>query len=286
MLASKASNANYLRMRRSLIVQYLSNHAKRSLHEIVSFLQTKGIDETLTNIKDDMVGLINIGLDIDSYGSFYKLNDKILKLTPYQQIVAKETNNTVLVKDRVRHKLQHIDHKYLTLIDYAFSGKDKCTEFEIYTIDLLVNELAFNGIHLGGTRRPDGIFSHNQNGVIIDNKAYAKGFTITRSMADEMTRYVQENNDRNPERNKNMWWQNFGPNVNHFNFVFISSLFKGEVEYMLENIKQSTGVDGCALTAENLLYFADAIKGDEMQKNEFIDLFGAGKEIVCPNDRN
>ena len=286
MLASKASNANYLRMRRSLILEYLSNHAKRNLDEIISFLQTKGIDESLANIKDDMTGLINIGLDIDSDGAFYKLNDKILKLTPYQKLVVQENSDTVIAKDRIRHKLKHIDHKYLTLIDYAFSGKDKCTEFEIYTIDLLVNELAFNGTHLGGTRRPDGIFSYNQNGVIIDNKAYSKGFTITRGMADEMIRYVQENNDRNPERNKNEWWLHFDQNINHFNFVFISSLFKGEVENMLNNIKQSTGVDGCALTAENLLYFADAIKGGEMQKNEFINLFGAGKEIVCSSVRN
>lgn len=80
----------------------------------------------------------------------------------------------------------------MTLIDYAFSGKDKCIDFEVYTIDLLVNELAFNGVHLGGTRKPDGIFYHNNNGVIIDNKAYSKGFTISRGMADEMTRYVQE----------------------------------------------------------------------------------------------
>jgi len=44
----------------------------------------------------------------------------------------------------------------------------------------------------------------------------------------------------------------------------------------LNNIKQSAGVEGCVLTA-------DAIKGYEMQKNEFIKQFGAGKEIVFPN---
>ena len=147
---------------------------------------------------------------------------------------------------------------------------------------MLVNELAFNGIHLGGTRKPDGIFDYNQQGIIIDNKAYSKGFTITRSMADEMVRYVQENNDRNPERNKTQWWLNFGDNVNHFNFVFISSMFKGEVRHMLNNIKQSTGVDGCVLTAENLLYFADAIKGGTVKRTDFINLFGKNDELVYP----
>ena len=282
MLASKASDANYLRMRRSLILEYLSNHTPRTVDEIKAFLASKKIEEKWATIKDDMTGLINIGMDIEYDGICYKLNDKIEKLIPYHEKIAKETTDAVVVKDRVRLKLQHIDHKFLTLIDYAFSGKDNCVEFEVYTIDLLVNELAFDGVHLGGTRKPDGIFYHNNNGVIIDNKAYSKGFTITRGMADEMTRYVQENNDRNPMRNPNQWWLNFGDNVDHFNFVFISSLFKGDIVLMLNNIKQSTGVEGCVLTAENLLYFADAIKGGDLQKSMFMSLFGAGKEILCP----
>lgn len=281
MLASKASDANYLRMRRSIILMYLENHTPRTLDEIKTYLASKNIKEDLTTIKDDMTGLINIGMDIEYDGSCYILNDNIEKLAPYQEQIAKDTTDTVAVKNRARLRLHNIDHKYLTLIDYAFSGKDKCIDFEVYTIDLLVNELAFNGVHLGGTRKPDGIFYHNNNGVIIDNKAYSKGFTISRGMADEMTRYVQENNDRNPERNPNQWWLNFSDNVNHFNFVFISSLFKGNIELMLNNIKQSTGVEGCALTVENLLYFADAIKGGDMHKDAFIDQFGAGKEIVC-----
>ena len=188
-------------------------------------------------------------------------------------------SDAVKIKDRARLKLHYIDHKYLTLIDYAFSGKNNCTEFEIYTIDLLVNELLFNGIHLGGTRKPDGIFYDEHNGVIIDNKAYSKGFTITRGMADEMIRYVQENNDRNPQRNSNQWWTNFDEGVNHFNFVFISSLFKGDIQHMLNNIKQSTGVDGCVLTVEDLLYFADAIKGGVLPKANFVGMFGCNNQL-------
>jgi hypothetical protein len=224
-------------------------------------------------------------MDIEVTAGKYKLKDDVLKLVSYSDNVAKEITDAVEVKDRVRTRLQNIDHKYLTLIDYAFSGKDNCTDFEVYTIDLLVNELDFNGVHLGGTRKPDGIFYHEDKGVIIDNKAYSKGFTITRGMADEMTRYVQENNDRNPERNPNQWWLNFDSSVNKFNFVFISSLFKGEVEHMLNNIKQSSGVDGCALTAENLLYFADAIKGGSLRKSDFMNKFGINKELLCPADR-
>lgn len=283
MLASKASNANYLRMRRSLILNFLDNHEARTLDEIRRYLASKNIEEELTTIKDDMTGLVNIGLDIRHEGDYYQLNDEIIGLVPYDKGVVKETTDAIEVKDRVRLKLHNIDHKYLTLIDYAFSGRDNCMDFEVYTIDLLVNELAFSGAHLGGARRPDGIFYHNRHGVIIDNKAYSKGFTITRHMADEMTRYVQENTERKPERNQNQWWTNFADDVSLFNFVFISSLFKGEIEHMLDNIKQSTGVGGSVLTAENLLYFADAIKGGTMRKDEFMAYFGIGKEILFPN---
>ena len=54
---------------------------------------------------------------------------------------------------------------------------------------------------------------------------------------------------------------------------------------MLNNIKQSSGVDGCALTAENLLYFADAIKGGFLRKSDFMNKFGINKELLCPADR-
>ena len=250
------------------------NHKKKSIVEISIYLCNKKINDSITTIEDDLRGLMYIGLDIEVENRFYRLKDNILKLIPYSNEVVREMTEVVEIKDRARQKLRHIDHKYLTLIDYAFSGKSSCVDFEIYTIDLLVNELSFNGVHLGGTRKPDGIFYDNHNGVIIDNKAYSKGFTITRSMADEMIRYVQENSDRNPARNSNQWWLNFGEQVNHFNFVFISSLFKGEIPHMLGNIKQSTGVSGCVLTAENLLYFAEAIKGGELSKSDFMDMFG------------
>ncbi len=282
MLASKAPDANYLRMRRSLILKYLCNHKSRTIEDVCTFLATNNLQEKATTIKDDLTGLINIGIDIETDGINFKLKDTILKLVPYQGAVTKENSDAVIAKDRARLRLHNINHKYLTLIDYAFSGKNNCTEFEIYTIDLLVNELAFNGIHLGGSRKPDGLFNYEQKGIIIDNKAYSKGFTITRGMADEMVRYVQENNDRNPERNKTQWWLNFDNNVNQFNFVFISSLFKGEIKHMLNNIKQSTGVNGCAITAENLLYFADAIKGGTVLRTEFINMFGRNDEIVYP----
>ena len=220
MLASKASNVNYLRIRRSLILEFLANHKTKNINDIHTFLLSKEINEPTQTIIDDLTGLINIGIDIERLSdNDYILHDIITKLTPYTETVTNNKNDIAAIKEKIRQRLHNINHKYLTLIDQAFSGKNKCLEFEIYTIDLLVNELNFKGCHLGGASKPDSIFYHDQKGVIVDNKAYSKGFKITRQMADEMIRYIQENNDRNPQRNQNQWWSNFGEAVNHFNFL-------------------------------------------------------------------
>ena len=200
MLASKAPNAELLRLRRALIIKYIGGANKRTINQILAHLQSKGLEVNVATIKDDIKGLINIGLNIQSQVDSYHLLDDILKLQIINNhvAIAEAHCEQSIIKERVREKLNYIDHKYLTLVDYSFQGKDN-REFEIFTIDLFTNELEFVGKHLGGTRKPDGIISHNQRGVIIDNKAYSKGFTISRHMADEMIRYVQENDVRREE---------------------------------------------------------------------------------------
>ena len=280
MLASKATNANELRMRRGHIIKYISGVKKRTIPQIVAHLQNKGYKVSNATIQDDLTGLVNIGLNIQVQAGLYHLQDEILKLEiPPQSIQTEEQSEQSVIKERVREKLNHINHKYLTLIDYSFQGKDN-REFEIFTIDLLANELQFWGKHMGGSRKPDGIIAHNRRGVIIDNKAYSHGFSITRHMADEMIRYVQENTDRREERNSNKWWDNFPSGVKLFNFLFVSSLFRGNVTEALNGIKQATNVNGGAINTENLLYFADAIKGGFVSKDAFLDKFNCNTEVI------
>ena len=281
MLASKAPNAELLRLRRALIIKYIGGANKRTINQILAHLQSKGLEVNVATIKDDIKGLINIGLNIQSQVDSYHLLDNILKLQIINNhvTIAEAHCEQSLIKERVREKLNYIDHKYLTLVDYSFQGKDN-REFEIFTIDLFTNELEFVGKHLGGTRKPDGIISHNQRGVIIDNKAYSKGFTISRHMADEMIQYVQENDVRREERNSNKWWENFPSEVNLVSFLFISSLFKGNINEALNGIKEATNVNGAVLNTENLLYFADALKGGIISKDFFLDKLNENKEVV------
>ena len=279
MLASKAPQAELLRKRRATILKYIGGVQKRSLPQIVEHLQSHGLEATETIVKDDLKGLKYIGLNIVNQYGEYHLLDTITKLVVPTTIEVDEDSQASIIRERVREKLQHIDHKYLNLIDYSFEGKDNRI-FEIFTIDLLTNELHFIGRHLGGSRKPDGIISHNQRGVIIDNKAYSKGFTIDRHMADQMIRYVQENNERRPERNPNKWWEYFPSDIVTFNFVFISSLFRGDIHSALSGIKESTGTNGAALNTENLLYFAEAIKGGLLSYDAFMEKLNHNTEVT------
>ena len=223
---------------------------------------------------------MNIGLNIQNQAGHYNLKDEVLKLEiPIQSIPTDGRSEQSIIKERVREKLHNVDHKYLTLIDFSFQGTDN-REFEIFTVDLFANELQFWSKHMGGSRKPDGIIAHNKRGVIIDNKAYSHGFSITRHMADEMIRYVQENTDRREERNSNKWWESFPSDVSSFNFLFVSSKFRGNVNEALNGIKQATSVNGGAISTENLLYFADAIKGGLISKEAFLDYFDCNTEVI------
>ena len=89
----------------------------------------------------------------------------------------------------------------------SFSRQDSRL-FEMKTIELLIDQCGFNGLHLGRANEPDGlIFTQKlaeDYGVIIDTKAYKSGFNIPASERDKMTRYVNENLQRNQTHSPEM----------------------------------------------------------------------------------
>ncbi len=104
--------------------------------------------------------------------------------------------------DEVLTHFLHINHKYLVLIDLGFDvNSDR--EYELQTADLLTGELDFNGSRLGDTRKPDICVYYDENGIIIDNKAYGKGYSLPIKQADEMIRYIEENQKRDRNLNSN-----------------------------------------------------------------------------------
>lgn len=281
MLATKASDADYLRQRRALLIDYLSK-GNKSLRSCVNFLKKYGLEESEDTIKDDIRGFYNLGLNvIKSNVGDYRIADTILHLDVSEASrVTNKKSNIELVKDALRPYLKTIDHKYLSLIDLGFNterGADR--NYELMTADLLTSELDFQGTRLGDANRPDVCVYYKTNGVIIDNKAYQDGFSLQKPMADEMIRYIEENKMRSAELNKNEWWKVFSKEVNHFNFAFVSSNFVGGFKDRLSYIYGRTKVKGAAINSVNLIYIAELLKSNQATYENMIDKLNCNDQI-------
>ena len=250
----------------------------RTVTECAAHLKSKGFDDSEACIIDDIEGFKSIGVSVRENRGQYKITDEVKKLEIPANVAYAKTDLTI-IKDEVRNRLKSINHKYLTLIDLSFDG-DSDREFEIQTIDLLTNELSFTGMRLGESRKPDGIVYYDKHGVIIDNKAYSGGYSLPITQADEMVRYIGENQRRNEKENPNKWWENFDDKVKDFYFLFISSIFTGGFENRLENISSRTSIKGGAINSQNLLYLAECLKGGDMSYGDSFKLFENGEIVL------
>lgn len=279
MLATKPSDKNYLRNRRTYMIKYLSS-TYRSLNEIIAHLQTKGMTEDTGTISDDIQGLINIGINVNKNGNKYKIMDSIIGLDIPDTIksIGASKSDLSLLKDDIRKRLSHINHKYLVLIDLGFDGNAD-RDYELQTADLLTNELEFKGARLGDTRKPDVCVYHDKNGLIIDNKAYGNGYSLPIKQADEMIRYIEENQKRDKALNPNEWWTIFNKDVSKFNFAFISGEFTGGFKDRLENISRRSHINGAAINSVNLLLLAEEIKSGKLSYGDAFSKFECNAEI-------
>lgn len=263
-LATAAPDYAFLRYRRANIIKIISTKPK-TLYEIQTELSSLQIDTSIEVIKTDIAGLKNIGLRIWNIGEKFILKDIIIGLNIKSERISKP--EITEIKDRVIDKVKHVNPKYFELIDLAFLGgkHGQSTDFEELTAELLTDELAFGGQHLGGANKPDIAVYYDTDGFIIDTKAYEKGFSITSHQRDEMSRYINDNQKRDSNINPNEWWKIFPNSVTHFNHIFISSFFTGQFIQQLQYIARDKGEDGAAITTENLLYLADELKTKKRQ---------------------
>lgn len=267
MLSTKGADREYLRTRRAFVLKYLTENKKRvSISEIINYLKTVKIDENEKTIYDDIRGLRNIGINILEKDNLFLFDDEINDFViPLQQSLAK--SELTEAKERLRAKMSNLSHDYLALIDLAYDSKQHRL-FEMKTLDLLTEECDYQGMHLGGSRKPDGIIYANTGkskyGIIIDTKAYSKGYNLPISQADEMERYIGENQTRNEKVNPNKWWEGFADDVNEFYFMFVAGHFVGNFKSQIERIGRNKGVNGAAVAVENLLLCAEAYRAGQM----------------------
>ena len=281
MLATKGGDREYIRIRRAYIIDFLTKDRKNAMAgDILEYLRARSIEEDLDTIADDIQGLINIGLNIILRSdNSYKLNDRINDFViPIPKKIVKSHHSDT--KDKLRARLKTLSHEYLSLIDLAYDSKQNRL-FEMKTLELLTEECGYCGLHLGGSRKPDGIIYTNEPsnnyGAIIDTKAYSKGYSLPITQADEMARYIGENQRRDSAENPNEWWLSFGANVDRFCFLFISGNFTGNYAAQIERVVRTYGTKGAALNAENLLLLAEEIKNSSLSHEGFWDRVIEGK---------
>ncbi|MCL2045967.1 MAG: hypothetical protein FWG88_06240 [Oscillospiraceae bacterium] len=272
MLATKGNSREYLRTRRSLIIKWLSeSRGTLSSDQIVAFFEGYGIMTSSSVVHDDIKGFQNIGLDIDIDGNNYTWRDEINDFVIPDRINESQSSNEQL-KDKLREKITHLPHDYLSLIDLAYDSQQNRL-FEMKTLQLLTEEVGYKGLHLGGSRKPDGIIftsELNENyGVIIDTKAYSKGYSLPINQADEMQRYIQENQRRDEQENPNKWWENFGIEEKGYYFMFVSGHFTGKYQDQIDRISRITETSGAAVAIDELLLAAQAIMSGDKTISDF-----------------
>ena len=279
MLATKGVDRDYIRTRRAYIIKILAeNKNGLTLEEIRSILELQYMTpELFTVVKDDIEGLNNIGLNINLVNNKYFFDDEINDfIIPRVKDEDNEKSEITIKKDELREGLDKLSHEYLSIIDFSYDSKQNRL-FEMKVVELLVKECKYKGLHLGGSRKPDGIiYTSNLEenyGLIIDTKAYSKGYDLPISQVDEMTRYVIENNERDETRNPNKWWNNFSSNIDEFYFTFISGEFRGNIDEKLNRISIVTNRKGVAITIISLLKLVNEIKAQRMDLNSVKNIF-------------
>jgi hypothetical protein len=286
MLATKTPDRDYIRTRRALILNELKRGYFSANQIKEKLMKNKDIFEDEFTILDDIEGFINIGINITKTSSSgelkFKLSDDIIDLLiPENVKEIKKEDKISLLKDKCRPLLNNVSRDFLSIIDIAYDSTQN-RYFEMKTIQLLIDECGFDGEHLGGSRKPDGIIYADNYGLIIDTKAYSQGYTLPISQADEMSRYIEENKTRDEIINKNKWWEKFPKSINLFNYLFVSSEFKGRIKEQLQRISNVTNTNGGAINAFNLLLLAEKIKGDKLSGNtlDLNALIGINDEII------
>lgn len=274
MFATKGSDREYLRLRRSLILKAIieSKH-KATFSKIQEALKSKELEESIETIKDDVSGFEKLGLNIEISTDSILLKDTVsdFSIPIYKDLTVKSELSKE--KDNIRKQLKVLSHDYLSLMDLAFDSAQNRL-FEMKAMDLFLNECGFYGRHLGGSNKPDGVLYTDETtdenyGIIVDMKAYSGGYNLPIAQQDEMKRYISNNQKRDEKINSTKWWSEFPDYLKKYYFMFVSGSFKGDMADKLNKIYLETKVSGTAMPIVTALIIADKIKRREMNLQDF-----------------
>lgn len=277
--ATHGENRDYIRTLRAYIVKFLQE--TQSFSVLLDKLESKGFHDEKEIIESDIEGLNCFGLRIDISANKIVLKDKVNDFSIPDLELTKELKNEQSEKRKARFlKETDLPMKYIELLDIAYDGK-RNRDFEIVTMELFRKVYKLHSKLLGGGRKPDGLFYQGNFGVIVDTKAYGEGYSKSINQADEMIRYIEDNQRRDENRNPVKWWDNFPSDIpqDKFYFMWVSSKFVGKFQEQLDYTANETNTKGAALNVEQLLLGADLVSKGKLNTDMFPSYF-KNSEIV------
>ena len=271
--AGANANRDYLRSRRAHIIQSAKKPIK--IKSLSNHLDSLGYETSEAVINEDIQKLEYFGINFNKSQDSIHINNKILHFDiPDLDITDEErgTHNNKF-KNYLRENSE-LSFKFIELIDIAHDG-NRNRDMEIITAELLKEIYGLNVKLLGGGRKPDILAYTDDIGIIIDTKAYKDGYGKQINQADEMIRYIEDNQRRDLIRNPNGWWRYFPKSISKekIYFMWISSYFKNNFYEQVQYTAQETKSIGAALNVRQLLLCADAIQKEALSLDTFLGAF-------------
>lgn len=266
-IESGTQTREYVRTRRAYTLKELRNH--HTLNTLLSALKTHNIVEERETLVSDLRKLITFGLRISINENSVILRDTINDFSIPHEIFSLEKKN--IISEKVKNEFRrntNIPERYLDLLDIAFDHT-RNRDFEIVTASLFREVYGLKSVHLGGGNKPDGAIFNNKFGIILDTKAYEKGYGKHINQIDEMVRYIEDNSQRDKIRNPNEWWKVFDETIpkDQYYYLWVSGKFLSSFSEQLKQTHHRTNANGGGLDVQQLLLGADAVQKNKLNVN-------------------
>lgn len=295
LLSSGANKSICTALRRRSVLEILKSKNELTITDIKDklILEKNSIKEDESVIYNDINGFINVGINIVERDGRYTLKDKL-------DIEYFDMPKYTTISDEITTKLNNLYNKidssmydqYYELVNLSYNNDGKKSIlFEIKTMEYLLKCLNFDGIYLGGMNKPDGMifFTYLDDTniekkvtILFDQKSYSKGFALSVTATDPMGRYIDQikNKIQNKDNSHNWWDIDHCKESDEIIYCYVSSEFKGDVEKKIDDFSKLKSVNGCVITAENLLLLGDQFKKGNITTNQILELFRSNKEII------
>lgn len=288
MLATKTSNADYVKIRRAYTLKALEYTSSQS--EIADRLTKLGLFDGFGVLDADISGLRQFGLLIEKQeNGNYLFRDKIKNFDVPAMQVTEELKNDALfkLKNELQNELKNIDPRDVEIIELA-QEKQKtlskqtiaATLFETKTVELMKKYMMLSGLHLGGPKKPDGfLYVGTDLGIILDTKMYSKGYDLNINQRREMQDYIFDAKRKKPGIPKNEWWKNIpdGLETDNLKFMWVAGDFTGKYLEGIEETHNKTDINGAAVDVPTLLRLADLMASGVLNFDQLSHKFNNGR---------